>query len=210
MVWPAFVLLLCDLLLVRAHFVTPASDDFVVWHALPCFESDCDTRQQAVQLQLDPLAVISSSLSTWKLEVVQEVSVQVLLSTDSMKKHFAFLPFVKDDVAQNELFTHVAFVQDVPDLNVFPNSSSCVWTCVAQPIPNGWLQCTSCGARDRPCNRKRFMRKHLACLSLAIVWSSDGSFHLDEVALHRGMKRSMEGTFDCSYTEGGRGPPADA
>eukprot|EP00971_Amphidinium_carterae_P336748 6473285-Amphidinium_carterae.1 len=61
--------------------------------------------------------------------------------------------------------------------------------CVRTSVDQSWLSCTCCGARDRVSNRKRFMLKHIACLSSVLIWHPDNTFEIDEALLHRGSKR---------------------
>eukprot|EP00971_Amphidinium_carterae_P159257 3157333-Amphidinium_carterae.1 len=74
--------------------------------------------------------------------------------------------------------------------------------CVRQMMPKDWLTCTTCGARDRPCNRKRFMTKHLACLSEPIIWLPDDTYRFDDTILRRGNKRPVEAAFVPSEVDG--------
>eukprot|EP00971_Amphidinium_carterae_P345894 6487087-Amphidinium_carterae.2 len=62
--------------------------------------------------------------------------------------------------------------------------------CVEQLHERALLKCTCCGCHDRPCNRRRFMAKHLSCLGHALRWTGEGSYEIDATALRRGAKRS--------------------
>eukprot|EP00971_Amphidinium_carterae_P172702 3423846-Amphidinium_carterae.1 len=67
--------------------------------------------------------------------------------------------------------------------------------CIAQPVP--LIHCTVCAVRDRQCNRKKFIKTHLNCLSEAIHWHNNGSFSFLDGVLHRGAKkRKQPVTFD--------------
>eukprot|EP00971_Amphidinium_carterae_P315238 6265471-Amphidinium_carterae.2 len=44
--------------------------------------------------------------------------------------------------------------------------------CVVQPAAASYLHCTVCASKDRPCNRKRFIVKHLRCLATLLQPSS--------------------------------------
>eukprot|EP00971_Amphidinium_carterae_P209055 4147465-Amphidinium_carterae.1 len=52
--------------------------------------------------------------------------------------------------------------------------------CVIQASAKGLLRCSICEAQGNPCNRKKFMARHLMCLQDALTWHENGDFTYNE------------------------------
>eukprot|EP00971_Amphidinium_carterae_P196184 3892626-Amphidinium_carterae.1 len=61
--------------------------------------------------------------------------------------------------------------------------------CIVQPVHGGLIHCTVCAVKDRQCNRKKFITRHLGCLSEAILCANNGSYSFLDGVLYRGSKK---------------------
>eukprot|EP00971_Amphidinium_carterae_P003197 63024-Amphidinium_carterae.1 len=68
-------------------------------------------------------------------------------------------------------------------------------TCIAQPVSGGLIHCTVCAVKDRQCNRKKFITKHLECLNEPIFWADDGTYTFLDGVLQRSQEAQVPSDF---------------